>query len=262
MDILEKIVAHKISEVEKQKTLVTVKMLEEIPTFHRTPFSLKKQLLKENSSGIIAEFKRKSPSKGIINDQVTAPEVTQGYQNAGASGVSILTDYHFFGGNSEDLKSSRQILDIPILRKEFIIDEYQIIEAKALGADVILLIAECLEEKQIKHFTKLARSLDMEVLLELHSAEQLAKITEWPDMIGVNNRNLATFQVSIENSLLLAEHLPEHVIKISESGLSNPQSIQELKKAGFKGFLIGENFMAQPKPGLACAEFIQKILKD
>lgn len=259
MDILLKIVEHKRNEVHKQKDLIPIKMLEEIPIFHRTPFSLKKQLLKANSSGIIAEFKRKSPSKGIINDSVNADEVTKAYQNAGASGVSILTDFHFFGGSSDDLKLSRQNLDIPILRKEFIVDEYQIIEAKALGADVILLIAECLNKKEIKHFTKLANSLDMEVLLELHSEDQLNKISEWPDFIGVNNRNLSTFQVSIQTSLDLVDKLPENILKVSESGLSLPNSIHELKNAGYKGFLIGENFMSQTDPGLACADFIQKL---
>ncbi|MEY2904130.1 MAG: indole-3-glycerol-phosphate synthase, partial [Bacteroidota bacterium] len=165
----------------------------------------------------------------------------------------------FFGGSSDDLKLSRQNLDIPILRKEFIVDEYQIIEAKALGADVILLIAECLNKKEIKHFTKLANSLDMEVLLELHSEDQLNKISEWPDFIGVNNRNLSTFQVSIQTSLDLADKLPENILKVSESGLSLPNSIHELKNAGYKGFLIGENFMSQTDPGLACADFIQKL---
>jgi len=211
-------------------------------------------------TGIIAEFKRKSPSKGIINDKVKVAAVTNAYAVAGASALSVLTDKQFFMGKKADLVKARQANTIPVLRKDFMIDEYQVIEAKALGADIILLIAAILTPAKIQQLASLAKSLGLNVLLEVHNLEELERsINPNLDAIGVNNRNLADFSVSVETSFKLAEHIPADFLKISESAISNTDTIKELKKAGFNGFLIGENFMKQEDPGAAMREFVKGL---
>jgi len=260
MNILDKIVAHKRTEIASAKKHVTYTSLEESDFFHREALSFKDFLLDESRTGIIAEFKRKSPSKGIINDQVSVKEVTTGYANAGASALSVLTDRKFFMGKKIDLVKARRVNNIPILRKDFMIDEFQVIEAKSLGADIILLIAAILTPAEIQNLASLAKSLGLNVLLEVHNLEELERsINPNLDAIGVNNRNLADFTVSVETSYQLAEHIPAEFLKISESAISNPETIKQLKTAGFNGFLIGENFMKQADPGGAMKEFVGKL---
>jgi indole-3-glycerol phosphate synthase len=255
--ILDKIVANKLKEVAAAKKKTSYSQLEETDFFVRETYSFREFLLAPDRTGIIAEFKRKSPSKGIINDKVTVKEVTNAYAAAGASALSVLTDKQFFMGKKADLVKARQTNTIPVLRKDFMIDEYQIIEAKALGADIILLIAAILSPAQIQSMASLAKSIGLNVLLEVHNIEELQRsITPSLDAIGVNNRNLADFTVSVDTSYQLGEHIPKEFLKISESAISNTDTIKELKKAGFNGFLIGENFMKQADPGAAMREFV------
>jgi len=260
MNILDKIVLHKKVEVEAAKEIYSIADLEGFDSFERETYSFKDFLLAPDRTGIIAEFKRKSPSKGIINAQVTVEEVTNGYADAGASALSVLTDHSFFMGDKADLVKARRANTIPILRKDFMIDEYQLFEAKALGADIILLIAAILTPAEVKHFASMAKKLGLNVLLEVHNLEELERsIDPNVDAIGVNNRNLADFTVSVETSYQLVEHIPNEFLKISESAISNPETIKQLKKAGFNGFLIGENFMKEKNPGLAMKEFVAKL---
>jgi indole-3-glycerol phosphate synthase len=260
MNILDKIVARKKEEVASAKAKKTIKDLEKSVGFNRETYSLKAFLTDPSKSGIIAEFKRKSPSKGIINDKVSVAEVTKGYATAGASALSVLTDHDFFMGHEDDLVAARAVNQIPILRKDFMVDEYQIIEAKALGADIILLIAACLTPVEILNFAKLAKSLGLSTLLEVHNREELDRsLNPYLDVIGVNNRNLKDFTVSIETSISLAEIIPTEFLKISESAISNPETIKMLKKVGFDGFLIGENFMKSDNPGKAMEDFVREI---
>ena len=258
MNILEKITIHKRKEVEARKLSLPIDSLKQSMYFDREVFSLKNKLQSQDF-GIIAEHKRKSPSKGIINGNVNVEEVVEGYVKAGAVGCSVLTDEEFFGGSNADLVHARQQVEAPLLRKEFIIDDYQLIEAKSMGADVILLIAECLTKAEVKHLAHFAKQLGLEVLMEIHSEPQLEKVTDDIDIVGVNNRNLETFEVSIENSLKLVNKIPDSVVKISESGINNPMSVRTLNQAGYKGFLIGEYFMKQENPSLACKNFIDVI---
>ncbi|WP_425657589.1 indole-3-glycerol phosphate synthase TrpC [Tenacibaculum ascidiaceicola] len=261
MTILDKIIAFKKQEVAKIKAEVAVKKLVESPNFKRQPISLKKSLLEPYSTGIIAEFKRQSPSKGIINDKSTVAEVTNGYLDANVAAQSILTDTSFFGGTMADLMEARVInQQKPILRKDFIVDGFQIVEAKAIGADVVLLIATCLTSEQLKNYGQLATDLGLEVLYEVHTQEDLDKIGDLDNkIIGINNRNLKTFEVDLEHSINLANQIPDTVVKVSESGISDPRIITGLKEHGFHGFLIGENFMKTDNPGQACQEFIDQI---
>ncbi len=259
MNILEKIVAHKKLEVAKRKKRVSLKELERRSFFSRNCISLKESIKDRNKTGIIAEFKRRSPSKGIINDKVLPAEVAGGYAENGASGVSVLTDSLFFGGSNADLEEIRKIVQIPVLRKEFIIDAYQIIEAKAIGADVVLLISECLSKKEIKELAQRAASLGMEILLEMHSEEQLDKIVPPITLVGINNRDLATFKVNIDRSITLSRKLPDEMIKIAESGINDPAVIHKMKKAGFDGFLMGECFMKEANPAAAFRNFARKV---
>ena len=260
MTILDKIIAFKKQEVAKIKAEVPVKKLVESPNFKRQGFSLKKSLLEVGSTGIIAEFKRQSPSKGIINDKATIEDVTNGYLDANVAAQSILTDTSFFGGTMADLMEARIInQQKPILRKDFIVDGFQIVEAKAIGADVILLIAACLTKEQLKNYGQLATDLGMEVLYEVHTQEDLDKIELDNKIIGINNRNLKTFDVDLEHSIALANQIPDSCIKVSESGISDPRIIAGLKEYGFQGFLIGETFMKTDNPGEACQEFISQI---
>ncbi len=260
MNILEQIIAKKQQEVQLKKELYTIKHLESSIYFESKSVSFKQYIADPNRSGIIAEFKRKSPSKGFINKYADAEEITIGYMQAGSSALSVLTDEDFFGAKQKDILSARKYNFCPILRKDFIIDEFQIIESKSIGADVILLIAKILSPKQIEQFTILAHELGLEVLLEVQNENEI-KSTEHiaVDAIGINNRNLEKFTVDIENSLALASFLPANTIKISESGIENVEQIKQLKEYGFKGFLIGELFMKQTKPALACRQFIQKL---
>lgn len=258
-NILEEIVANKRVEVSKRKKEKSVSTLEAGPSFARTCYSLMNFLLREDKNGIIAEFKRQSPSKGILNSTATVGDVTLSYAQNGASGLSVLTDTCYFGGTVDDLQAARALNAVPILRKDFIIDEYQILEAKSVGADVILLIAECLTKKEVAQLAGFAKSLGLEVLLEIHSGAQLDKLSASVDLVGVNNRDLTTFEVDINRSFELAEKIPDDFLKIAESGISRPATIAELKKAGFHGFLIGENFMKHSQPGEAFASFVQQL---
>lgn len=259
MNTLDKIIQSKLKEVAQRKEQFPIKKLEKQPDFERNTFSLK-QNLQNSSTGIITEFKRKSPSKGIINDRVSVTEVTQGYAKFGASGISILTDTDFFGGKTEDLVAARPYLSVPILRKDFMIDEYQLIEAKAMGADVILLIAAALNPKQVKELASIAHTLSLNVLLEVHDLAELQQsLTYDIDVVGVNNRNLKNFEVSIDTSKILAEHIPAEFIKISESGISEVNNIKILQEYGYRGFLIGENFMKSDNPAATFQEFMEEL---
>ena len=258
MNILDKIIAHKQIEVANAKEKIPVDELMRSEFFNRPIFSLKQFLLDETKTGIIAEFKRRSPSKGIINDTADVAEVTAGYTLHGASCLSVLTDEHFFGGAASDLKKAR-VNNIPILRKDFMIDEYQVIEARAMGADVILLIAACLTPARVKELASFAKHLQMEVLLEIHTEEELQHICAETEIVGVNNRDLKTFTVDISRSVELSKKIPADKIKIAESGISDVETICILRRAGFKGFLIGENFMKQPDPTIAFASFVQQL---
>lgn len=258
MNILDKIVAFKKEEVAARKQQCPLQQLQQSPGFHRTPYLLSDFLLNPAKTGIIAEFKRKSPSKGIINDQVSVLEVTQAYTKFGASCLSVLTDSEFFGGSTADLKAAR-VNPIPVLRKDFIIDEYQIAEAKEMGADVILLIAACLSPGQVQDLAAYAKSLQLSVLLELHAEEELQHIGTDTDIVGINNRNLKTFEVDIERSLRMAAQIPASKIKVAESGISSVENINLFKANGFKGFLIGENFMKADNPAQAFEAFVQQL---
>ena len=258
MNILEQIIEYKKEEVRNRKSIVKIADLEKRELFSRTALPLKDFLLDKSRTGIIAEFKRRSPSKGIINPDVDVVEVTKGYAKHGASCLSVLTDEHFFGGSDEDLIKTR-INEIPILRKEFVIDEYQLIEAKSIGADVILLIAACLTAGEVKRLANFAKDLGLEVLLELHGEEELDHICDDTDVIGINNRNLKTFEVDIERSLRMAEKIPLPKFKVAESGISSVNDILLFKQHGFQGFLIGENFMKATDPTIAFAEFVKQL---
>jgi len=259
MNILDRIVADKRVEVSLKKGLVSVSYLEASGLFERSCTSMAKAVV-SSKSGIIAEHKRRSPSRDVINNSLKLPAVVNGYINAGVCGISVLTDGPYFGGALEDLLLARASVSTPLLRKEFIISEYQIIEAKAHGADVILLIAAILSRPEIEQFSTLAQSLGMEVLLEVHDGGELEKaIMPSLDMIGVNNRNLKTFEVSLDTSKVLITKIPSDFVKISESGLSEIAAIKDLQSYGFQGFLVGENFMKTNDPGAAALDFISKI---
>ncbi|MBT8272674.1 MAG: indole-3-glycerol phosphate synthase TrpC [Bacteroidia bacterium] len=260
MSILDKIVAHKIKEVALQKELVSFHQLERSRLFDRPSNSLA-EALKQSQSGIIAEHKRRSPSKSVINENVSIDTVAKGYEAAGVCGMSVLTDAHFFGGHLNDLLIAREHCNLPLLRKEFIIDEYQIIEAKANGADVILLIAAILEEQEIKQFSEIAKGLHLDVLLEVHNEQELAySLMPNIDMLGVNNRNLKTFEVNTDISKTLSRHIPDEFVKVSESGIHSTETINDLRSYGFEGFLIGENFMKTNDPGKSATAFIKQLI--
>jgi indole-3-glycerol phosphate synthase len=259
MDILERIVIDKRKEVALKKQLVPQHHLEAMALFKRDCISVSKRI-NNAGSGIIAEHKRRSPSKSVINNNHKVWEVANGYSDAGVSAMSVLTDLSYFGGGLEDLQMARASVDIPLLRKDFTIDPYQIIEAKAYGADFILLIAAVLSRDEIASFSKLAHSLGLEVLLEVHNLEELQKsIMPSLNLIGVNNRNLKTFEVSTQISKDLSTQIPDDFIKVSESGISEVATIKELKTYGYQGFLIGENFMKTDDPGKAASEFVNQL---
>lgn len=261
MNILDRIIADKKNEVALRKSLFPISYWEASPLFDR-PLNRLSSRLRSSHSGIIAEHKRRSPSKQTINTKLSVSEVVQGYDKAGACGLSILTDRKYFGGSLEDLNLARATTTLPLLRKEFIVDEYQLIEAKAQGADLILLIAAVLSREEIQTLSTVAQKLDLEVLLEIHNQEELEKsIMPSLDLLGVNNRNLKTFEVSLETSRALAPLIPDEFVKVSESGLSDIQSIKILQSIGYQGFLVGENFMKTTQPGSAAQEFISQLEK-
>ena len=261
MNILDTIVAKKKEEVEVKKLETSIDELIRSPLFERETYSLRSFLKDENRTGIIAEFKRKSPSKGIINDRADVIDVTWAYANYGASCISVLTDEPFFGGHANDLAKAR-INALPLLRKEFIVDEYQVIESKALGADVILLIAACLTPAEVRQFAAKATQLKMDVLLEIHNEDELGHICDETEFIGVNNRDLKTFTVDLDRSIELASKIPSGKLKIAESGIRDEQTIITLKQHGFDGFLIGERFMRESDPGEAFRLFVKGLKSD
>lgn len=260
MNILDKIIAKKREELLLAKANTSIGELEKSPLFQRDCHRLRDFVLAEDRTGIIAEYKRASPSKGIINDQSGVAEVVKGYADAGASAISVLTDQDFFKGRLADLKAARELVNVPLLRKDFTVDEYQLIEAKAYGADIILLIAAVLSVKEVAHLAKFAKQLGLNVLLEVHNEEELtANLLEEIDAIGVNNRNLKDFSVSIDHSLALVDKIPDQYIKVSESGISSPDTINKLRKAGYNAFLIGENFMKTGSPVAAINQFVKEL---
>lgn len=259
MSILEKIIADKRKEVELRKHLIPITQLQQSVLFDRAKNSLKNRLT-NSPFGIIAEHKRRSPSKAVINQSLNVQDVAKGYENAGVCGMSVLTDQKYFGGSIEDLLAARASCSLPLLRKDFIIDPYQIMEAKACGADVVLLIASALSRAAIESLSICAQQLELEVLLEVHNKEELEKaLMPSLDMIGVNNRNLKTFEVDLKHSRELSSYIPKDFVKVSESGISNVAAIKVLKTHGFQGFLIGENFMKTDNPGESAKEFIKKL---
>ena len=259
MNILDKIVFDKRKEVNLKKLIIPTSQLEASALFERPTVSLAKTLA-NSATGIIAEHKRRSPSKSVINQNLNVQDVAVGYENAGVCGMSVLTDGKYFGGSMDDLLLARAAVNMPLLRKEFIIDEYQILEAKAYGSDVILLIAAILSREEIKIYSEFAKKLNLNVLLEVHNEEELQKsLMPSLDMLGVNNRNLKTFEVSLETSKVLSTLIPDEFVKVSESGISSVEAINDLKNYGYKGFLIGENFMKTDNPGKSAQQFIKAL---
>lgn len=259
-NILHEIIEHKRGEVAERKELHPTKLLERSIYFESTPVSLKRFLARPDMTGIIAEIKRRSPSKGDINKYISVEQLSLGYMQAGASALSILTDSKFFGGKNDDLSIGRKFNFCPILRKDFIIDPYQVVEAKSIGADVILLIAAAISPADTRELASLAHSLGMEVLLEVHNAKEIdSHLCDEVDLVGVNNRDLTSFTVSTTISEELAENIPSHLVKVTESGINDAETIVRLKKRGYQGFLIGEAFMRTPKPEEACRKLIQRV---
>ena len=258
MNTLERIISYKKEELIIRKMMVPVDELLKSTYLNRKCISLKERLQVEGQTGIIAEFKRKSPSKGIINQDADAAIVTLGYTRYGASGLSVLTDHHFFGGSTEDLVKAR-INEIPILRKDFIIDNYQVLDTKAMGADVILLIAACLSPAEVKQLAASAKMIGLEVLLEIHEESELGHVCNEVDMVGINNRDLKTFHVDTGRSLKLSKFIPPGKVLIAESGISDPKTIHLFRKAGFSGFLVGEAFMKEVDPVKALSNFVNQL---
>ncbi len=259
MTILDEIAEYKKIEVKENKQLKDISKLEKSKYFERNTLPLTDFLTNPGKSGIIAEYKKRSPSKGIINEKAKIEDVTVGYTNAGASGLSVLTDSRYFGGSNQDLTKARELNYLPILRKDFLIHEYQVIEAKSIGADVVLLIAAVLKIKQTKELARLANSLNMQVILEVHKIEELDFLNEFIDIVGVNNRDLKDFTVDINTSATLSKGIPGDFIKISESGIDSPEIIIKLKNYGFHGFLIGEKFMMDDNPATAFERFVKNL---
>ncbi|MDG5799692.1 indole-3-glycerol phosphate synthase TrpC [Marinilabiliaceae bacterium ANBcel2] len=257
MNILDKIITNKREEVQRRQRIKSVESFKDSFLFHEKRPSLYDYLL--NGNGIIAEFKRKSPSKGEINCKVTPAQVVLGYQKANVSAISVLTDHKYFGGSNSDLIEAVEVTSLPVIRKEFIIDEYQIYEAKAIGASAILLIGALLTKEQVACFSSLSRQLGMDVLFEIHDSKELDKLNNDIDIVGINNRNLKTFNVDIEQSISLASMLPADKLPVAESGIQTVEDYLYLKKCGFKGFLIGETFMRSAQPDKMCQYFCNQI---
>jgi indole-3-glycerol phosphate synthase len=259
MNILDTIVLRKKEEVADAKYRISTSQLEKTDFYKRENISLKQRLLTPGSTGIIAEFKRRSPSKGLLNGTANPVQVVKGYEKAGVAGSSVLTDIDFFQGAPDDLRNVRAEVSIPLLRKDFMIDDYQFVEAKSWGADVVLLIASILTPTQVRDFTRTAHNLGLEVLLELHGENEMEHVHPEVDMVGINNRNLKTFEVDVEQSLRMAEQLGLNIVKVAESGIVSPKTITYFRDAGFNGFLIGETFMKTADPASACQQFISEI---
>ncbi len=261
MTILEKIILEKRQEVAQREAATPAAELEKAPLFRRPVLSARAALTAAGSSGIIAEFKRRSPSKGVINGTAEAGATTAGYVAAGAACLSVLTDEPFFGGTPADLQAARAANPhTPILRKDFVISEYQIAEARALGADFILLIASCLTPAEVVQFSKFAHSLGLEVLLEVHDEAELhSHLANSVDLVGVNNRNLSTFVTDVDTSTRLASLIPSTFVKVAESGLQHASTIRELRQTGYQGFLIGETFMKTPDPAATLASLVAEL---
>ncbi len=257
-DILSEIIANKRFEVDLQKQTISLEQLQE-GVSECAPTRSMKQALAASPTGIIAEFKRRSPSKGWIKQQARVEEIVPAYAQAGASALSILTDEKYFGGSFGDIRTARLLVDLPILRKDFVIDEYQLYQARLLGADAILLIAAALSPERCQSLVEKAHELDLEVLLELHHPDELAYIHPDIDMVGVNNRNLGSFVTDVENSFRLAKQLPAGTVLVSESGIGHPDTVKRLQEAGYRGFLIGENFMRTDNPGESLNSFIREL---
>lgn len=260
-DILSEIIANKRVEVDMQKQAIAIGQLHEA-LCDLPPTRSMKQALVASPTGIIAEFKRRSPSKGWIKQNARPEEIIPTYEAAGAAALSILTDERFFGGTLRDIRIARPLTNLPILRKEFIVDEYQLYQARIIGADAVLLIAATLTQEECRALALKAHELNLEVLLEIHHADELPYITDAIDMVGINNRNLGTFHTDIENSFKLARQLPKEMLRVSESGISNPETVLRLQQAGFSGFLIGETFMRTEQPGETLRTFASSIIQS
>ncbi|WP_071133663.1 indole-3-glycerol phosphate synthase TrpC [Millionella massiliensis] len=257
--ILDKIIETKQAEVAAaKKARPFAALLEEAQAVSRQPHSFR-AALERSDTGIIAEFKRRSPSKGFIHQGAQIAEIVPGYAASGATACSILTDTEYFGGSLDDLREARSLTTVPLLRKDFIIDEYQIAEARVTGADVILLIAAALHPEKVNQLCSFAHHLKLEILLEVHKPQELDCICPTIDVVGVNNRNLETFVTDIRTSFELAEQIPTSFVRISESGISSPESVLRLREAGYRGFLMGENFMKEPQPADALRHFIERL---
>lgn len=260
MSVLDTIIANKQSEVAARRSVVPLRELERSVIFERTPVSLRGALKSDGSSGIIAEFKRKSPSRGWICESARVGEIVPGYESAGACAVSVLTDSRFFGGSTDDIVQARTLVTVPILRKDFVVDEYQIVEAKSIGADAVLLIAAALAPERARDLIRCAHSLGLEVLLELHAPDEIDQSSvEMADVMGVNNRDLKSMEVSVSISYEMIRFLPGSCTRVSESGIDNDRAIKELRAAGYHGFLIGECFMREEIPHRACGHLIDRL---
>ncbi len=258
-DILQEIVATKRAEIDRRKRETDLQALYRQAETPRTTRHSLREALRSSSTGIISEFKRRSPSKGWINRDTDVQSVVRAYQQAEATALSVLTDTPYFGGTDDDLRAARQACSLPILRKDFTIDEFQLVESRALGADAVLLIAAALTREQCRRFAEIAHQLELEVLLEIHDQSELDYYSEYVDVLGVNNRNLGSFHTDVANSFRLIEQMPQEATPISESGISNPDTVKELRTIGFKGFLIGENFMKTEAPGDSLKSFINAL---
>jgi indole-3-glycerol phosphate synthase len=262
MNILDQIVYRKYQEVKQRRANYSGPDLEKSNFFRRKTVSLRDAIMTEGSSGIIAEFKRRSPSRGIINESASAGKVCTGYSAAGSSAVSVLTDQEFFGGSMDDLAEVRSLVNCPVLCKDFIIDEYQVIEARSAGADAILLISDILPTDRLDKLFRFALSLGLEALIEVHNKKYYSSIPHDASLIGINSRDLSTFNVSLGHSLELADILPGNVVKVAESGIKTIDDYLTLKKAGFNGFLIGESFMNSGNPAKSCKSFIESVRRS
>ncbi len=259
MEFLEEIMSLKKKEIALRKASMPVQKLRKSPLYHRQTVSLAGSLKNINDGGIIAEFKRKSPSRGYINRDARIADFVPAYQRAGAAGLSVLTDENYFGGSLNDLVEARALTSLPILRKDFIIDDYQLEEARSAGADVVLLISECLDKRSIRNLFGKACDMGLEVLVELHSSGELEKLPAGITLLGVNNRNLRTFNVDVNTSADLAGMVPEGLVLISESGISDPETIKNLRNIGYRGFLVGEHFMTSVDPEETCRTLVETI---
>jgi len=258
-DILRTIVEQKHKEVTLLQAQFSIDDLKKQTLFNRTCYSAKAAILDGQKSGIISEFKRQSPKKGPINANADIKKVVESYQEANVSVVSILTDELFFGAHDDDFKIARKYLNMPLLRKDFLVDPYQIYQSKAMGADLILLIAAILTPKEVQNMSRIAKDLGLEILLEIHNEEELDRINPLIDLIGINNRNLKDFSVDLNHSIKLSEQIPNTFVKVAESGINGESDIRFLKTNGFQAFLIGEYFMKHDNPGEVCSELTHNL---